>query len=219
VAKLRFTVDAANATIRRDETGHVNVTLGDYSATGPRCMLQQKDGLRAGRCWDGGPLSLLQPGGPSQVYPCVREWFQFVSFGDGRIAPKGALFTTMPSHIAKQVRQKGTGETPYICVGVHGRGIADELKWNGQTYVPMPSGEDAGNNEKADAPLSEWIGETVITTQCSNTGAVIEWVYVPFIADEDAVEINEEDALAISEEATEEITEKDPDLINSHSEL
>jgi hypothetical protein len=161
-------------------------------------MLQQKDGLRAGRCWDGGPLSLLQPGGPSQVYPCVREWFQFVSFGDGRIAPNGALYITMPSHIAKQVRQKGTGETPYICLGVHGRGNADELKWDGQTYVPMPSGESAGK-EKAGAPLSEWIGEPVITTQCSNTAAVIEWVYVPFIAEEDAVEIKEGVTVAISE--------------------
>lgn len=167
-------------------------------------MLQQKDGLRAGRCWDGGPLSLLQPGGPTQVYPCVREWFQFVSFGDDRIAPKGALYTTMPSHIAKQILQKGNGDTPYMCVGVHGRGTTDELRWNGQTYVPTNSADDASHNNKEGAPLSEWIGEPVITTQCSNTGAIIEWVYVPFIA-EDVVEITEE--------------EGQRDLKSSHSEL
>lgn len=159
-------------------------------------MLQQKDGLRAGRCWDGGPLSLLQPGGPTQVYPCVREWFQFVSFGDSRIAPKGTLYSTMPSHIAKQIAQRGTGKIPYMCMGVHERGDADELRWNGNVYAPRGSNETA-NHSTSDAPLSEFRGKPVITTQCTNTNAVIEWVFVPFIDDEDAVNITEQETAGV----------------------
>lgn len=154
-------------------------------------MLQQRDGLRAGRCWDGGPLTLLQPGGPTQVYPCVREWFQFVSFGDGRIAPKGALFSTIPSHIAKQIAQRGSGEMPFMCVGVHERGTDDELQWNGKAYVP--AAQESVVHKTNDAPLSEFRGKPVITTQCSNVGAVIEWVFVPFINDPGAVNITEQD--------------------------
>jgi hypothetical protein len=51
------------------------VTKGNYSATGPRCMLKQMDGIRAGRCYDGHADS-LQPGGPVQVFPCVHQWYQ-----------------------------------------------------------------------------------------------------------------------------------------------
>ena len=59
----------------------MNVTKGKYSVAGPRCMLKQMDGMRAGRCFDGQADS-LQPGGETQVFPCWGEkWFQFVAFG------------------------------------------------------------------------------------------------------------------------------------------
>jgi hypothetical protein len=46
--------------------GTINVTLGLYSITGPRCMLKQMDGLRTGRCYDSGSTT-MQPGGQVSV--------------------------------------------------------------------------------------------------------------------------------------------------------
>jgi hypothetical protein len=172
----------------------MNVTLGNYSATGPRCMLQQMDGMRAGRCFDGGSAS-LQPGGETQVYPCVREWFQFVSFGDGRVAPKGSLYSTIPSHIVKQIRNLGHDQVPYMCLGVYERGDEDELDWNDADYKKLRE-ERAGVKLDFDPDsvlryevLSDWAAASIITTQCTNTGGVIEWVTVPFIEEEDEISI------------------------------
>lgn len=160
-------------------SGLINVTKGTYSTTGPRCMLKQIDGIRAGRCFDGQQDS-LQPGGEIQVYPCVQQWFQFVSFGDGEHAPIGSLYSIIPSHVVQQIQNLGHAQSPYMCFGVRGRGTQDELDW-----------ADEQNEEKDDAneggtvlPLSHWKGEQLITTQCSNKDAVIEWVFVPYIVEE-----------------------------------
>jgi hypothetical protein len=166
----------------------MNVTLGNYSVTGPRCMLQQMDGVRAGRCFDGGAMG-LQPGGETQVYPCVREWFQFVSFGDGSVAPKGSLYSTIPSHIVKQIRNLGHAQIPYMCLGVYERGEEDEADWTDEDdkLNKTDQGPKVANQSGSPsvwAPLSEWIEASIITTQCSNVGAVIEWVFVPFIEEE-----------------------------------
>ena len=154
-------------------------------------MLQQMDGIRAGRCLDAGPAS-RQPGGPTQVYPSIREWFQFVSFGDGRVAPAGSLYTTIPSYIVSQTHALGHEQIPYMCLGVYNRGTEDAIDWEDKDYAKLKSERDAllssQNNSDIDwKPLSEWNGEQIITTQCTNLGAVIEWVYVPFIAEDDAV--------------------------------
>jgi hypothetical protein len=172
------------------DNGDMNVTLGSYSATGPRCLLQQMDGMRAGRCFDGGSTS-LQPGGPTQVYPCMREWFQFLSFGDGRIAPKGSLYSTIPSHIVKQLRNLGHEQIPYMCLGVYERGTEDELDWTDENYLADKEERVARRADSTSAvekdweALSGWKDATIMTTQCTNAGAVIEWVFVPFIADEE----------------------------------
>jgi hypothetical protein len=34
-------------------------------------------------------------------------------------------------------------------------------------------------------PLSQFVEEQIVTTQCSNAGAVIEWLFVPFIEEEE----------------------------------
>ena len=175
----------------------MNVTLGQYSKIGPRCMLQQMDGMRVGRCYDSGSAS-FQPGGETQVYPCVREWFQFVSFGDGRVAPIGSLFSTIPMHIVKQINNLGHEQIAYMCLGVYERGNEDEVDWDDETE------EEERNSLSRDTsvvdeneewePLSKWQGSGIITTQCTNKGAVIEWVFVPFI-DEEVEHDEDEDAI------------------------
>ena len=168
----------------------MNVTLGKYSATGPRCMLQQLDGIRAGRCPDGGSTA-FQPGGETQVYPCMREWYQFVSFGDGSIAPPGSLYSTIPFHIVKQIRAMGHDHIPFMCLGVFERGDRDEYDWDDVEHqnelhnnVGINYSSYLGETETW-APLSQFQDARIVTTQCSNIGAVIEWVFVPFILEEE----------------------------------
>jgi hypothetical protein len=156
-------------------------------------MLQQMDGVRAGRCFDGGAMG-LQPGGETQVYPCVREWFQFVSFGDGHVAPKGSLYSTIPSHIVKQIRNLGHAQIPYMCLGVYDRGDEDETDWTDEDAKlnhtdQGPKVSHQSGTQTVWSPLSEWVEASIITTQCSNVGAVIEWVFVPFI-EEDVEQIS-----------------------------
>jgi hypothetical protein len=164
------------------------VTKGNYSVTGPRCMLKQMDGMRAGRCFDGQSES-MQPGGSSQVYPCWgQKWFQFLSFGDGERAVLGSLYNTIPSHSVTQIQKLGHSVIPYMCLGVYGRGDNDELDWDDEGYTTrkQDSGTGADNGESAHtdvSSLSEWVGEGVVTTQCSNAHAVIEWVFVPYVVE------------------------------------
>jgi hypothetical protein len=153
-------------------------------------MLQQMDGLRAGRCFDGGSTD-FQPGGETQVYPCMREWYQFVSFGDGTFAPKGSLYSTIPFHIVKQIQAMGHAHIPYMCLGVFDRGDQDEMNWEDEEYEKTnPNSTKIIQNQssyipkeftKEWEPLSSFKKSGIVTTQCSNLGAVIEWVFVPFI--------------------------------------
>ena len=202
----------------RSTSGLINVTKGSYSTTGPRCMLKQIDGIRAGRCFDGQQDS-LQPGGEIQVYPCVQQWFQFVSFGDGEHAPIGSLYSTIPSHIVQQIQNLGHAQSPYMCFGVRGRGTQDEVNW----------GDDADEVENGDAsedatmllPLSNWKGEQIVTTQCSNKGAVIEWVFVPYIVEEASNETDPESetTTANNDDEAESIHEQETRESVDHNEL
>lgn len=113
------------------------------------------------------------------MYPCTREWYQFLSIADGRIAPKGSMYGTIPSHIVNQIRNLGHQQIPYMCLGVLGRGNNDEKPWNETNET-----QEAIVEEVTWKPLSEWNGENIVSTQCSNTGAIIEWALVPFIVEE-----------------------------------
>lgn len=175
-------------------------------------MLKQIDGLRAGRCYDG-QQDALQPGGATQVYPCVQQWFQFVSFGDGEHAPIGSLYSTIPSHIVKQIKALGYDQSPYMCFGVYGRGSQDEVDWADR--------EDETTTEQFEAnpasilPLSNWKGEQIVTTQCSNKDAVIEWVFVPYIVEEGSSNDTDKQSTERGEEKA--IDEEANDPINDES--
>jgi translation elongation factor EF-1alpha len=66
-----------------------------------------------------------------------------------------------------------------MCLGVIGRGNYDEKPWN-ETNGTM----EVKTEEFEWKPLSDWNGENVVSTQCSNTGAVIDWAIVPFIVED-----------------------------------
>jgi hypothetical protein len=73
---------------------------------------------------------------------------------------------------------------------VYERGKEDELDWEDEEYEANKAervAERAARQKDEDEQwedLSEWAGSSIITTQCTNVGAVIEWVFVPFIEEE-----------------------------------
>lgn len=162
----------------------MQVTPGNYSATGQRCMLKQMDGARIGRCLDA-DSGKTQPGGETRVFPCMERWYQFLSFGDGKRTPAGSMFTIIPSHIVRRMTELGHEQSQYMCLGVYGRGNFDEIEWGEESDEPVSIPTFHEENSQW-TPLSKFVDKEVITTQCSNTGAVIEWLFVPFIVEEDS---------------------------------
>eukprot|EP00934_Nitzschia_sp_Nitz4_P000324 Nitzschia sp. Nitz4//scaffold253_size28098//4068//6740//NITZ4_008137-RA/size28098-snap-gene-0.33-mRNA-1//1//CDS//3329544288//324//frame0 len=199
---------SSDGNLERMEDGFINVTAGLYSPTGPRCMVRMMDGIRTGRCLDGDSLD-VQPGGPVHVYPCTKRWNQYFAFGDGHHAPTMALHINVPKHTRSRIAETGRVQESYMCLGVAGRGDGDEEDWFGVREDDEDEDEDEEENSEEDedtamevAPdglpsLHRWSDSQLISTKCSNKGAIIEWVVVPFIVEQDESE-------AVAEEEDEE---------------
>ena len=196
---------SSDGSLQRLETAELSSTAGNFSGTGPGCMITQIDGVRAGRCLDAESAMQARPGGAALVYPCAKRWHQFFSFGNGDVAPRNAIHTSIPGHIVRELRSDGYPEQEqHLCLGVRGRGDKDEDDWEvdeddaNEDLVP-----DGELNETA---LRKWIGMQVVSTQCSNKDAVIEWLYVPFIVEEhnETTASDSEANETTSSEATEE---------------
>jgi hypothetical protein len=83
-----------------------------------------------------------------------------------------------------------------MCLGVARRGVLDEEDWFGQREEFWKSYEDdeQDNNDNQNKTevlgpgehrsLVYWYGKHLMATRCSNEGAVIEWVLVPFIVED-----------------------------------
>lgn len=50
-------------------------------------------------------------------------------------------------------------------------------------------------NKKSKPPLKLWAGKQLVSTPCSNIDAMIEWLFVPYIVedDPDGVEVEDDD--------------------------
>ena len=179
------------------------MTPGSYSPTGPRCMLTQVDGIRVGRCLDGHSND-IEPGGKLRVFPCVKRWPQFFSFGNGTFAPKGSMHTNVPQHIVDRIRESRPGEPPqeaYLCLGVLGRGDKDEEHLyytddNKEEEVVADDEQELVEEYEEDQfgsdgflKLDHFQDKEIVATQCSNVGAIIDWLFVPFIEEDGDAEI------------------------------
>ena len=175
--RWEMTPCTSDGALERDHTtGEIKVTPGSYSVTGPRCMLKQMDGIRAGRCFDGDTGSDF-PGGETLVFPCVHRWGQFLSVGDGSMAPKGSLFFHIPAHIIQMLARDGREQHDYMCLSVG----------------TLKSGESDPIEVKSSRPIADWEDHSVISIPCTDEENVIEWVFVPYILED--VEDTEEEAL------------------------
>mmetsp|Transcript_18224 Transcript_18224/g.32102 ORF Transcript_18224/g.32102 Transcript_18224/m.32102 type:complete len:349 (-) Transcript_18224:53-1099(-) len=197
---------SSDGELKRNATGELEMIPGEYSEKGPGCGIKLGDGVRAGRCLDV-QQEHHEPGGLLHVYPCYTRWHQMFSFGNGTIAPRGAVHTSLPLHIAREMRKKEDEVHQHLCIGVVGRGDAEET-WIEYTeeemeeYDPweLDDVEVYPNGRKS---LQLWSGQQLQTTPCSNEGGVIEFYYVPFIVEEFEDE---------AEESSEDMTETDEEL-------
>lgn len=75
-----------------------------------------------------------------------------------------------------------------MCLGVYGRGIDDEVDWDKEDHEGKETRKtsELSTSEAVWESLAKWNGEDIVATQCTNTGAVIEWVFVPFIIEDDS---------------------------------
>ena len=154
----------------------MNVTIGKYSMTGPRCMLRQRDGPRKNRCLDV-ESHRNEPGGELQVYPCFRKWHQLISFGNDIDTSINSIYFTMPSYMVTNPKKKHFGEKdtiqlkPQLCMGVYGRSNAtDEAtkfkrKYNKTEFTPIDEDEQPSNDNRT-MPLSKWIGKQLLSVHC-----------------------------------------------------
>eukprot|EP00980_Cylindrotheca_fusiformis_P031044 scaffold25738_cov127-Cylindrotheca_fusiformis.AAC.4 len=218
---------STDGSLKRLYSGDIEVSPGHFSPTGPRCNIRMMDGLRVGRCIDGESFD-PQPGGPVHVFPCQKRWHQYLSFGNGKDAPSGALHTNVPLHTRKRIAETGREQESYMCFGVRGRGDLDEEDWLGQRaeyYQEESESEDSsdsdhsivdeidhdrfsvdGDEEGENAEVEDvgppdlwhWEGEQIVATRCSNTDAVIEWVLVPFIEEENSNKADENEKNEVS---------------------
>ena len=161
---------------------------GIYSEKGPSCGIKIGDGPRQGRCLDV-ESDRNEPGGLINVFPCYTRWHQLFSFGNGMIAPRGAIHSSLPAHIAKQLKKKEKEVHQHLCLGVVGRGDADETAWiedeedENEEWDPWEY-SDVATYPNGRKSLQLWSGQQLQTTPCSNEGGVIEWYFVPFIVEQ-----------------------------------
>ncbi len=173
----------------------MNVAVGKYSMTGPRCMLRQRDGPRKNRCLDVESYR-NEPGGEIQVYPCFRKWHQLISFGNDIDTSINSLYFTIPSYMLNNPKKKHFGEKdsiklkPQLCLGVYGRNkktdeeIKFQTKYDKTEFTPIDDGEPS--DDKETMPLSKWIGKRLLSVHCrKNDPSTIEWILIPYIMEND----------------------------------
>jgi hypothetical protein len=121
---------------------------------------------------------------------------------------------TIPRHIVRNLAENSNyTQDGHLCLGVYGRGDQEEIELLNDND---PNKDEAMMPARARypdgtlVPLKKWQGKQLVTTRCSNTDAVIEWLYVPYIledvpdADEPTEEQSEEKATDADKPAEEE---------------
>jgi hypothetical protein len=108
--------------------------------------------------------------------------------------------------MARQQETKEKEVHQHLCLGVVGRGNANESEWTAddesEDWDPWEY-DDVERYPNGRKTLQLWSGQQLQTTPCSNEGGVIEWLYVPFIVEKYDNETTEEMATEKSEEVEE----------------
>ena len=164
-------------------------------------MITQLGGSRNGRCMDI-ESERVEPGGRLQVYPCVNKWHQMFTFGDGIHARNATILASVPLHIINSLKYKKKDQYPHLCVGVIGRGQTEYTPWkedgnkerlDGVEFLPKkvkPENGETGATEGESKlkSLRLWKFKQLVTIPCSDEDAIVDFVFVPFIVEDDEEE-------------------------------
>lgn len=202
-----------------------------YNPTGPRCTIRMMEGVRAGRCLDGESLDPQPGGPVHVFPCTKRwnQFLSFgngIETPKLVIHTNVPLHTR--KRIAETGRKQEPYMC--LGVAGRGSSDEEDWLGNREDDDDEESrdssDEDANDDEDAEhvidkdtfsleeddtiegeikedsfPPLTEWEGKQLIATKCSNSGALIEWLLVPFIVEEDNAPI--EDSANIDEETEE----------------
>lgn len=182
----------------RPDTAEMESAYGKYSPSGPQCMIKQYGGRRDGRCLDI-PGEHVELSGLIQVYPCMNKWNQM--FGFSLHGKRGSIHLTLPSHLLSTKERTRFIQERNICLGASGRGDTiyeawredqNRLKLNATDFAPeeehlMKFRDDSSTY----LPLSFWENKFLVTVPCSDEKAVLDFIFVPFIEEEESLIIHE----------------------------
>ena len=209
------------------KTGEMEATSGRYSPTGPQCKIQQMGGAYDESCMDIYDEQ-FETGGILKVYDeCLNQWYQWFSFGDGIISRNATIFGSVPTHLLKTLKYKGKDHSPHLCFGVAGRSKNEYTPWREDRnedfqftsidFIPRQAMKKVKNGDKL-LPLRLWEDKQILMIPCTDEGAVVDFVTIPFIEEEedpllveegkDPSLVVEEDPLKIENEVTTKLGEE-----------
>jgi hypothetical protein len=182
-----------------EETAQM-VSNGNISSSGPHCMLKMYGGIFDDKCLDFSLGLMIEAGSQLTLHTCTFRWHQSFAFGNGKLAPIGSIHSTIPSHALQTIRHKEIENITKLCIGVANRGNIPLEPWNDKTLLHSMSprlAEKLGSIEKSMfvpldkdeseslQPLDLWAGKIVTTVPCFDEDAVIKFVIVPFIVEDE----------------------------------
>ena len=130
-----------------------------------------------------------------QVFPCMNKWHQMFGFGnEGSGSGSGSIHSSIPRNVLNTILHKGKEQAPRLCFGVSRRGGTEYVSWeedkdradlNANDFVPMMSELEPYLKEGKVPPLDLWKDKFLVTVPCSDMDAVVEFVFVPFVEEEE----------------------------------
>ena len=97
------------------------------------------------------------------------------------------------------IQYKGYEQESFLCVGVLGQGDCNKKAWakdlakHGLTAHVDNEVSASIDTLMTLPPWSNLNGVQFVTTRCSNIGAIVEWVYVPFIVENKNEEVESQE--------------------------
>jgi hypothetical protein len=121
-------------------------------------------------------------------------------FGDGTVAPLGSIHGSIPKNVLTTILHKGKDQASHLCLGTSGRGGKRYMPWeedvnkvdlnNNKDFVPLPDELRPFLEQGILPPIILWKNKSLVTIPCSDSDAVIEFVFVPFIIEDQGNEFH-----------------------------
>ena len=169
-------------------TGEISVTPGIDNPAGPRCFLRQRGKDGEDSCLESMSNSTHALGFVRSRKKCRGDWKRTFFFGDDEYAPRSTIHLMVPRAERRRLEaEHGEGHKvePHICFALESKELNfNEIDDAGKETQDANSSGTLDPFESAAAlkgTLREHAGNRIITTPCTQTEEVIEWVFVPIV--------------------------------------